>query len=167
MTLDAARIDLSRAFVEGMGYVALSRVRGLRYLILDGLNGMALKVSPVARQLDAHLRLRSEQALQDNNRYIEQWKISEKNGENARQMTDAQTIVADPVLVANLKEWRKKRAAEEHVPPYMVAHDKTLQAVAALKPRNASQLLDVPGFGKTKIDKYGEDLYKIVAQFID
>ena len=38
MTLDSARIDLRRAFVEGMGYVALSRVRGLRYLILDALN---------------------------------------------------------------------------------------------------------------------------------
>jgi ATP-dependent DNA helicase PIF1 len=63
MTLDAARIDLRRAFVEGMGYVALSRVRGMEHLILDGLNSMALRVSPMARQIDADLRQRSVQAL--------------------------------------------------------------------------------------------------------
>lgn len=34
MTLDAARIDLGKAFVEGMGYVALSRVKNLNNLYL-------------------------------------------------------------------------------------------------------------------------------------
>lgn len=63
MTLDSARIDLSNAFVEGMGYVALSRVRGFKDLILDGMNGMALRTSPVARQIDESLRKASNQAL--------------------------------------------------------------------------------------------------------
>ena len=67
MTLDAARIDLSNAFVEGMGYVALSRVRGFKDLILEGMNGMALRTSPIARQIDASLRLASEQALVNHN----------------------------------------------------------------------------------------------------
>lgn len=67
MTLDAARIDLSNAFVEGMGYVALSRVRGFKDLVLDGLNNMALRTSPVARQIDEDLRLASQQALAAHN----------------------------------------------------------------------------------------------------
>ena len=41
MTLDAAHVDLSNAFVPGMGYVALSRVRSLNTLTLGGLNKMA------------------------------------------------------------------------------------------------------------------------------
>lgn len=61
MTLDAARIDLSKAFVEGMGYVALSRVRSLDTLSLAGINQMAFKVSPVALQIDQHLRAKSRQ----------------------------------------------------------------------------------------------------------
>lgn len=73
MTLDAARIDLSRAFVEGMGYVALSRVRDIEHLILDGLNNMALRVSPAARQIDAELRSRSERALSDYREDINKW----------------------------------------------------------------------------------------------
>lgn len=59
MTLDAARIDLRKAFVEGMGYVALSRVKNLNNLFLVGINRMALAVSPVASSLDEQLRARS------------------------------------------------------------------------------------------------------------
>lgn len=79
MTLDSARIDLSKAFVEGMGYVALSRVRNLEQLVLDGMNGMALRTSPLARLLDGELQSRSKQALDENIRTIEQWKINEEN----------------------------------------------------------------------------------------
>lgn len=56
MTLDAARIDLRRAFVEGMGYVALSRVRSLDGLSLIGINQMALRISDEALAIDATLR---------------------------------------------------------------------------------------------------------------
>ena len=56
MTLDAARIDLRRAFVEGMGYVALSRVRELAALSLSGINRMALRVSGDALAIDQGLR---------------------------------------------------------------------------------------------------------------
>ncbi|MDO8335304.1 MAG: PIF1 family DEAD/DEAH box helicase [Candidatus Saccharibacteria bacterium] len=62
MTLDAARVDLSRAFVEGMGYVALSRVRSLNDLTLNGINNMALKVNSQALEIDKLLREQGEQA---------------------------------------------------------------------------------------------------------
>ncbi len=56
MTLDAAKIDLRKAFVEGMGYVALSRVKNLRSLYLSGINQMALRVSEDAQVIDSMLR---------------------------------------------------------------------------------------------------------------
>jgi len=59
MTLDAARINLKRAFVEGMGYVALSRVKSLSSLQLEGLNQMALMVSQEALAIDNQLREQS------------------------------------------------------------------------------------------------------------
>lgn len=59
MTLDAARIDLGKAFVPGMGYVALSRVRSLDTLSLAGLNQMALRVSEDALLIDESLRRQS------------------------------------------------------------------------------------------------------------
>lgn len=60
MTLDGAHIDLSNAFVEGMGYVALSRVRSLDSLTLGGLNKMALTMHPEAYEIDHQLRKKSK-----------------------------------------------------------------------------------------------------------
>lgn len=51
MSLDAAEMDLSKTFVYGQGYVALSRVRTLSGLKLAGMNPSALNVDPrVIRQ---------------------------------------------------------------------------------------------------------------------
>ena len=55
MSLDAAEIDLSRAFVPGQGYVALSRLRSLAGLALRGFNDMALAMHPRAMEIDARL----------------------------------------------------------------------------------------------------------------
>ena len=62
MTLDAATVDLRRAFVEGMGYVALSRVRRLESLSLLGINQMALRVSQDALDIDTSLREKAAEA---------------------------------------------------------------------------------------------------------
>ncbi len=61
MTLDAAEIDLSKSFVEGMGYVALSRVKSLKGLRLLGINNMALRVHPEVSAFDEQLHRQSEQ----------------------------------------------------------------------------------------------------------
>ena len=59
MTLDGAHIDLSNAFVPGMGYVALSRVKTLDSLTLGGLNKMALTMNVEAGEIDKKLRKKS------------------------------------------------------------------------------------------------------------
>lgn len=79
MTLDAARINLRRAFVEGMGYVALSRVRRLDALSLSGINNMALKVSPVALAIDKQLR---ERATKDQIKFAY---LEEQSAKRAKQ----------------------------------------------------------------------------------
>ena len=59
MTLDAAKIDLRKAFVPGMGYVALSRVRNLDGLYLYGINRTALQVSSEALAINDDLLAKS------------------------------------------------------------------------------------------------------------
>lgn len=82
MTLDAARVDLRKAFVEGMGYVALSRVRRLDSLSLDGINRMALKVSSDALEIDKKLR---EKAEADARRFEYLRAEAEKRAEEAKK----------------------------------------------------------------------------------
>jgi ATP-dependent exoDNAse (exonuclease V) alpha subunit len=56
MTLDSAQVDLSKSFVEGMGYVALSRVRTLSGLKLLGFNRLALEVNEEVLEVDKELK---------------------------------------------------------------------------------------------------------------
>jgi len=79
MTLDAARIDLRKAFVEGMGYVALSRVKNLENLYLTGINQMALKVSEDAQTIDEVLRAK---AASDAKRFAPLLKKAEDRASN-------------------------------------------------------------------------------------
>lgn len=67
MSLDCAEIDLSKAFIEGMGYVALSRVRTLNGIKLVGLNELALQVNVEIIESDTLFRDASEQARKNLN----------------------------------------------------------------------------------------------------
>lgn len=62
MSLDAAEIDLSKAFVYGQGYVALSRVRSLDGLKMLGMHPNALQIDPKVLNRDNAFRAESEAA---------------------------------------------------------------------------------------------------------
>ncbi|HQT82736.1 MAG TPA: AAA family ATPase [Candidatus Paceibacterota bacterium] len=62
MSMDAAIMDLSKAFEYGQGYVALSRVRRLSGVYLTGLNQRALEVHPEILEKDRDFRAASEAA---------------------------------------------------------------------------------------------------------
>ncbi len=62
MSLDAAEIDLSKAFVYGQGYVALSRVRSLAGMKVLGMHPNALQVDPKIVMQDKRFHEQSEAA---------------------------------------------------------------------------------------------------------
>ena len=62
MSLDAAEVDLSKSFVYGQGYVALSRVRSLAGLKVLGMNANALMVDPKIIAQDKRFTSESEAA---------------------------------------------------------------------------------------------------------
>lgn len=64
MSMDAAAIDLSRAFEYGQGYVALSRVRSLEGLHILGWSEQALIVHPQVVAQDEEFRTSSEEAAE-------------------------------------------------------------------------------------------------------
>ena len=69
----------------------------------------------------------------------------------------------DPDLVHSLKAWRSETARHTGVPTYVILHDVTLDALAALRPSTTDQLLAVPGLGPVKVGRYGPILLSIVA----
>ena len=76
MSMDAAIMDLSKAFEYGQGYVALSRVRRLSGVYLTGLNARALEVHPEILEKDRDFRAASEAAREAFGEMSEAEKIS-------------------------------------------------------------------------------------------
>lgn len=63
MSLDAMEVDLSKSFVKGMGYVALSRVRSLDGMKLLGFNDMSLEVDMEVLEMDQKFQEKSDEAV--------------------------------------------------------------------------------------------------------
>lgn len=156
MSLDAAEVDLSKAFTPGMGYVALSRVRSLKGLYLQGVNKVAFTMHPNIFSLDETLR-------QDSARLA-----SSTSDIEEEQLTSKGTVAVpiDEPLFEKLKAWRLTRAKADGVAPFMIAHNTTLVALAASPPQAAMQLLAIPGFGTKKAQLYGDDILEITTTHI-
>ena len=65
-------------------------------------------------------------------------------------------------IASGLKEWRRRTADEENVPPYVIFGDRTLADIAAKKPATNSELLNIYGIGATKAEKFGPAVLRIV-----
>jgi ATP-dependent DNA helicase RecQ len=63
--------------------------------------------------------------------------------------------IADAELFQRLRDVRKRLADEHGVPAYIVFSDATLRAMAELRPGTDAELLDVPGVGPAKLERWG------------
>lgn len=70
----------------------------------------------------------------------------------------------DAELFEALRGWRTEQATDRGVPPYVVFNDKTLRAIATARPRTDDELLAVSGVGPSKLEQYGEDVLRLVAE---
>ncbi|HEY0886449.1 MAG TPA: HRDC domain-containing protein, partial [Ramlibacter sp.] len=62
-----------------------------------------------------------------------------------------------------LKRWRAQVAREHNLPAYVIFHDATLAAIAALAPAAMDELRTVSGIGERKLQAYGADVLRVVA----
>lgn len=63
---------------------------------------------------------------------------------------------------AALKAWRAGVAKEHNLPAYVIFHDATLAAIAALDPRSVRELEGVSGIGAAKLERYGPGVLDVL-----
>ena len=77
------------------------------------------------------------------------------------------TVLPDDIDIAlweNLREKRRQLAEAQGVPPYVVFHDKTLQAMARERPKRLNDFSRLPGVGERKLEKYGPDFLEVIIR---
>jgi ATP-dependent DNA helicase RecQ len=75
-----------------------------------------------------------------------------------------QTASIDPQLFERLRQLRRELAEEEGVAPFVIFHDKTLRTIAGHKPVTLAGLLEIPGIGEVKIERYGRRVLGVLNQ---
>ena len=79
--------------------------------------------------------------------------------------TTAVALPASPVdqqVFERLRKLRTELAEEEDVAPFVIFHDKTLKAIASHMPATSAALLEVPGIGELKAERYGRRVLAVV-----
>lgn len=123
MTLDKAVIDLSKSFVEGQGYVALSRVKSLDGLYLKGFNKMSVEVHPEILNLDRDLQDHSEKLFD----FINEMSEQDFEGEHEKFFNK---IEAKKVKVKN--EGGEKLSTYE-ITKNLISENKTIEEMMSIK----------------------------------
>jgi ATP-dependent DNA helicase RecQ len=77
--------------------------------------------------------------------------------------TSAELLPDARALWDALRAWRLEEARRQELPPYVIFHDSTLTEVARRRPVSLEALADIPGVGRSKLDRYGSAVIGIVA----
>jgi ATP-dependent DNA helicase RecQ len=72
---------------------------------------------------------------------------------------------SDQPLFEALRAWRAAEAKSQHVPPYVIFHDRTLAEIASAKPGSRAALAGIGGVGEGKLARYGAGVLAVVAGF--
>jgi hypothetical protein len=88
-------------------------------------------------------------------------KLSQKKSEEY-----ASDTITHPKLYGRLKTWKENKADEYNLPSYMVIPHKTLIELVTKLPVTPKELNLIKGFGKKKIDQFGEEVLAIIKEYL-
>ena len=91
-------------------------------------------------------------------------KLGRAKGASKRSRGAPDVAPDDAPLYESLVEWRLRQSRAAGAPAYVIFDNATLAAIASARPRTPTQLLDVPGIGPVKAERYGEAVLALVGE---
>ncbi len=152
-------------------YVAVTRAES--QLHLSWASERTFGTKAVKRQPSPYLEMMQSAInhLQRGHRPID-WKAeivksrqaaSTPKSKGRRSAKNDKNPVGDPVFDA-LRTWRSGRAKAANVPAYLIFSDQSLRAMAKRQPTTKGQLANISGVGPVKLERYGDDIIKMVKE---
>jgi ATP-dependent DNA helicase RecQ len=99
------------------------------------------------------------------------FRVEDRGRERRTPRTDRKSKTGgaelDPVarsLWESLRAWRLEEARRQELPPYVIFHDSTLTEVARRRPPSLAALAEIPGVGRSKLERYGGAVIAVVAE---
>jgi ATP-dependent DNA helicase RecQ len=91
-------------------------------------------------------------------------KIAKRNSYSTKSKKESENSYINSNLFNKLKELRLKISKDEGVPAYIIFHDSTLKEMCKILPTSKAEFLEVPGVGKVKLEKYGNQFINIIKE---
>lgn len=95
---------------------------------------------------------------------LEQQRAAHRAGRKARHRVVSVADAANAPLFDRLRALRKQLADSQGVPAYIVFGDATLAAMAERHPLTHEELLEVPGVGPAKLERYGDAFLALLTE---
>src|SRR5437763_7156023 len=99
------------------------------------------------------------------------FRVEDRGRERRTPRTDRKSKAGgaelDPLarsLWESLRAWRLEEARRQELPPYVIFHDSTLTEVARRRPASLEALAEIPGVGRSKLERYGGAVIAVVAK---
>ncbi|MEM7053907.1 MAG: DNA helicase RecQ [Pseudomonadota bacterium] len=126
--------------------------KGLLAVDPEGYGG--LRLDPSCREL---LRGEAEFVMRSEPKRV----VSSTPG---RRASSIELSEADQPLFDQLRAVRMELARTQGVPPYVIFHDATLKSMLDARPSSMTELANVHGVGKHKLQKYGEAFLDVLLE---
>ena len=137
--------------------------------------GTMLRQAVIAGYLDRDIESYGTLRITDKGREFQAHPVSFKITED-NDFSDSDYIpegtahaggAADDQLYSILKELRKQEGRQRNLPPYVIFHDPSLEAMATTYPITMEELQTIPGVGAGKARKFGKSFIEVIKRYVE
>lgn len=158
------RLDKNRQYGELKGKSVIKLRKIVNDLLLKGYLLLTTDKYPILRVTKEGKNLLKESE--------ETTFVTMKLPKERKKITAKQTVsknsssgVQYPALFEKLRQRRYEIAQQEHMPPYIIFNDKTLNQMSTYLPDTKEKMLAIHGVGTKKFEKYGDEFMKIIQEY--
>jgi superfamily II DNA helicase RecQ len=94
--------------------------------------------------------------------YVEYDLVLKDTSREAEALDEPQRL-----LFQRLREWRREKAEQQGIPVFLIAKNRELLDLVHQTPKTVEALRDIHGFGKKKIDRYGQEVLGLIRGFYE
>lgn len=149
-------------------YVGFTRAKRLLRVSWSASRGSATRSRFIADQVSGPATVRREPKAKPTSARSRTCRVCGKKLHTAAERKLSRheecEVSYDEALFEALRAWRKSVAEATGMPAFVVFTDATLQAIAEAAPSNEAELLTLPGIGRAKMSKYGEEALAVIRQ---
>ncbi|WP_026717949.1 RecQ family ATP-dependent DNA helicase [Flavobacterium gelidilacus] len=161
--IKAQKIDVQPYFGKGSAFEERYWMALIRQVLVDGLLGKDIESYGVLKTTakgEAYLKNPTSFMMSEDHEYNEV-------EDDAIVTASKSTGIADEVLMAMLKDLRKKEAKKLSVPPFVIFQDPSLEDMALKYPISIVELSNIHGVGEGKAKKYGPPFVALINRYVD